>query len=73
MNNLLNYYDQRGTLLRVPFLNNLNADQLELINREIVSHIKNSEWFVCKAQFALFFIYFSAFLIDNLIHSIDKF
>ncbi len=43
INNLLNYYDQRGTLLRVPFLTNPNADQLELINREIVSHIKTSE------------------------------
>lgn len=43
INNLLNYYDQRGTLLRVPFLNNPNADQLEFINREIVSHIKTSE------------------------------
>lgn len=43
INNLLNYYDQRGTLLRLPFVNNPNADQLEFINREIVSFIKTSD------------------------------
>lgn len=47
INNLLNYYDQRGTLLRIPFLNNPNAEQLEFIQREIISNIKTSEWFVC--------------------------
>lgn len=43
INNLLNYYDQRGTLVRLPFINNPNAEQLEFITREIVSNIKLNE------------------------------
>lgn len=43
INSLLNYYDQRGTLLRLPFISNPNSEQLEFITREIVTNIKLSE------------------------------
>lgn len=42
INSLLSYYDQRGTLLRLPFINNLNSEQLEFVTREITSNIKMS-------------------------------
>lgn len=43
INSLLNYYDSRGTLLRLPFVAKPNAEQLEFATREIVSNIKLSE------------------------------
>jgi adenylate kinase family enzyme len=43
INNLLNYYDARGTLLRLPLVSNPSAEQLEFATREIVSNIKLSE------------------------------
>ena len=42
INSLLNYYDERGTLLRLPFVANPTADQLEFATREIISNIKLS-------------------------------